>query len=441
MGSIRFVTVASGSTTGGSLALFKNREFLALSGAAFARSQAYSTVLIALALYADIFQTSGFVEGLFGTAFALAQFVVVLPLGRYIDLGNSKYFLLGGLLLNVLVFVGFSLIGTVEHVILMRVLQGLGASMLWLTGTAVVGEISPNESRGMWLGTFNQVGAISSLAGDIFGGLLLYLYGFQLTYSVLIVVTTLAVVAVFLFLRDDPGGHTDPGEASGLSTLKELLDRNAVRALVAFRATFSVGKMAVIIFLPIYARTGFGINPLAIGAILAGGKLTKSILQGWVGGLTDRLGANHWFVFAGALTYAVGTAAVPLAEYADGYLPVMNVGGFGHQMALPPAFFALFGAYAILGIADSLRLPASMALFVAEGERVEAVASSLSLRSVSWKIGQLSGPVLIGAIWDATSVGVAFLTSAGFIVVASSVFVWMYSRHAQTSAPTATPGD
>lgn len=428
------------SSSGGSLSLFRNREFLALAGAAFARSQAYSTVLIALALYADLFQTTGFVEGLFGTAFALAQVVVVLPLGRFIDLGNSKRYLLAGLVLNVCVFVGFSLVGSVEHVIAIRVVQGLGASLLWLTGTAVVGEISPEDSRGLWLGTFNQVGALSSLAGDIFGGLLLFLYGFQVTYAVLIVVTTLAAIAVHLYLRDDPGDATDGAESGGLSTLRQLLDRGAIRALVTFRLAFSVGKMAVIIFLPIYARTGFGINPLAIGAIMAGGKLTKSLTQGWIGGLTDRVGRAHHFVLAGALTYAVGTALVPLAGYVDGIFPGIAVRSFGHSMTLPPAFFALFGAYAVLGVADSLRLPASMALFVGEGERVGAVASSLSLRSISWKVGQLTGPVLVGAIWDATSVGVAFLTAAGFVLVSAVVFAGMYAR-VDSGPPAPSPGD
>jgi MFS family permease len=51
-------------------------------------------------------------------------------------------------------------------VILVRVLQGFGASVLWVTGSTVVGEISPDGGRGQWLGTYNQVGAFSSLAGD-----------------------------------------------------------------------------------------------------------------------------------------------------------------------------------------------------------------------------------------------------------------------------------
>jgi len=412
---------------GGPLGLFGNREFIALASTAFARSQAYSTILIALALYADLFSTSGTVEGLFGTAFAVVQLLIVLPLGRMIDLGNAKRYLLIGLMLNVLVFLGFAMVTTVEHVIAMRVVQGVGASILWLTGSAVVGEISPDGERGLWLGTYNQVAAFSSLAGDVFGGLLLYLYGFQVTYAVLIVVTTLAVFAVWFALRDNPGGRADPEEATGIETLRDLLDRTAIRALVVFRLAFSVGKMAVIIFLPIYARTGFGINPFAIGGILAGGKLTKTVFQGTVGDLTDRIGSYYLFILAGAVVYALGTALIPLAEFADLVFPAVTVAAFGGAMVLPPAFFSLFCAYAVLGVADSLRLPASMAMFVEEGEHFDAVAGSMSLRSIAWKIGQVSGPVAVGFIWDQTSVFGAFWTAAGFLLLSAGVFAALFS--------------
>jgi MFS family permease len=433
--------VATGSN-GGSLHLFRDREFLALASTAFARAQAYSTILIALALYADMFDTTGTVEGLFGTAFAAIQLLIVLPMGRWIDLNNSKRFLLLGLILNVVVFFGFSLVGTVEHVIFMRVVQGVGASILWITGSAVVGEISPDDSRGLWLGTYNQVGAFSSLAGDVFGGLLLYVYGFQVTYAVLIVVTTFATFMVFLNLRDNPGGQADPDEATGMETFKNLLDRAAIRALVVFRLAFSVGKMAVIIFLPIYARTEFGINPFAIGGILAGGKLTKSILQGKIGDITDQYGTYHRFIFVGALIYGVGTALIPLAEFAHLVFPSVTLGAFGAAMTLPPAFFSLFLAYGVLGIGDSFRLPASMTLFVEEGEYYDAVAGSMSLRSIAWKIGQVSGPVAVGFIWDQTSVFGAFWTAAGFLVLSSAIFLVLYrSEPAPENALNATASD
>ncbi|EMA39050.1 MFS transporter [Halococcus hamelinensis] len=425
---------------GGSLSLFKNREFVALASTAFARSQAYSTILIALALYADIFQTSGTVEGLFGTAFALIQLVVVLPLGRLVDTHNAKHFLVAGLGVNVLAFVGFALVGNATDVILVRILQGAGASLLWITGSAVVGELSPDAERGRWLGTYNQVAAFSSLAGDVVGGFLLYAYGFTLTYAVLSAVTVLATLSVFAYLRDNPGGKTDPEEATGIETLRTLLDRTAVRALVVFRLGFGFGKMAVITFLPIYAHTEFGMNPLFVAAILAGGKLTKTLFQGVVGGYTDRVGHKHHFVVAGALVYAVGTAMIPFAGSAAGVLPGISFTALGESVRLAPAFFVLFAAYAVIGVADSLRLPASMALFVEEGEHFGAVAASLSLRSVAWKVGEVVGPFTVGVLWDATSVFVAFFVAAGLIVLATGVFVALYSVD-PTPARTPVPGD
>jgi len=413
--------------TGGSLQLFRNAEFLALAGTAFARSQAYSTIAIALALYADIYATSGAVEGLFGTAFALVQLVIVLPLGRAIDTGNAKRYLLVGLVLNVGVFVGFALVESVSHVVLMRVFQGFGASLLWITGSTVVGEISPDAERGQWLGTYNQVGAFSSLAGDLVGGILLATSGFTLTYSVLSGVTLLAAVGVFVFLRDDPGGQADPDEATGVETVRLLLGRSAVRALVVFRLGLSFGKMAVILFLPIYARTRFGMSPVLVGGILAGGKLTKSLTQGVVGSYTDRLGHRHVFVFVGAVLYALGAAIVPFAEYAVDWFAPMSIGLGSLSTTLPPAFFPLFGAFAVCGIADSIRLPASMALFVEEGEHFDAVAGSLSLRSIAWKVGQVAGPVSVGVLWDATSVFAAFFTASAFIAVAAVAFLGLYT--------------
>jgi hypothetical protein len=77
-----------------------------------------------------------------------------------------------------------------------------------------------------------------------------------------------------------------------------------------------------------------------------------------------------------------------------------------------------------------------MALFVEEGEHFDAVAGSLSLRSISWKVGQVVGPVTVGALWDATSVFVAFATAGAFIAVAALAFLSLYRLE---PAPEQTP--
>ncbi len=426
-----------------SVALLKDREFAALAGTAFARSQAYSTILIALALYADIYQTTGFVEGLFGTAFAFVQLLIVLPLGRRVDTGNAKRWLLVGFLINVAVFMGFIFVQSPTHVILVRMVQGLGACVLWITGATVVGQISPDENQGLWLGSYNQVAAFSSMAGDLVGGYLLYAYGFVVPYLVLTGITIAAFVLVWLFLRDDPGEAANPEAEGGIERFRSLLGLPMLRALVGFRFSFSFGKMAVIIFLPIYAKTVFDINTFAIGWIMAGGKLTKALFQGIVGNLTDRWGHEHYFVAVGALLYGVGTAAIPLAAYFEGRIAPISISFVGQNFLLGGAFFALFGAYAILGVADSIRLPASMSLFVEEGSEYDSVASAMSLRSISWKVGQVAGPVLVGSTMDFVNTEAGFYLAAAFIAVATTAFAFTSRRaHAARVGPDEpTPGD
>jgi len=418
------------------LSLFRDPEFVALASIRFVSGMAAATIIIALALYADLFDASGIVAGLFGTAYAVARLVLVLPLGRKIDLGNSKQYLLLGLGLNVLLLVGLVFVQTIGHVIVLRGFQAVGSILLWVTGVAVVGEIAPDEGRGLWIGTYNQVRSIASLCGDIVGGALLFIYGFGPTYTVLVGLTLLSTGLVFVFVRDDPGTRADPDDATGAEALIQLLKRRAILALVAFRFSFSFGKMAVIIFLPIYARTEFGMNAFLIGGILAGGKLTKGIVQGYVGELADRIGNEEWFIFAGTVCYALGTALIPAAVFASAVFKSVILAGLGYELTLIPEFFILFLAYGILGIADSLRLPTSMALFVEEGEHYDSVAGSLSLRSVSWQVGAIIGPLVVGAMFDYVSFFGGFWLAAGLMIIAGAIFLHLFEAEA---APDPTP--
>ncbi len=423
------------------IALFRNPEFVALASIRFVSGMAFATIIIALALYADLFEASGIAAGMFGSAYAIVRLFLVLPLGRKIDLGNSKRYLFLGLILNVVLLLGLIFVQTLTHVIFLRGFQAIGSIILWITGVAVVGEIAPDDGRGLWLGTYNQVRSIASLCGDLVGGALLFIYGFTTTYAVLIVLTLISTAMVLVFLRDDPGTRADPEEATGVEMLLRLLERRAVMALVVFRFSFSFGKMAVIIFLPIYARTQFGMNALLIGGILAGGKLTKGLAQGYVGELSDRIGSEEWFIFAGTVGYAIGTALIPAAIFASLILDPVTLAGFGHELVFVPAFFFLFVAYGILGIADSLRLPTSMALFVKEGEYFDSVAGSLSLRSVSWQIGAIIGPVIVGATFDYVSFFGGFWLAAGLMIIAGVVFLYLFESEASPDTGSAPAVD
>jgi predicted MFS family arabinose efflux permease len=262
------------------------------------------------------------------------------------------------------------------------------------------------------------------------GGYLLFAHGFRLTYLVLGVISIVAFALAYGFLRSDPGASDD--SSSNLDTIWGLLDRPKIRALLSFRVLFSMGKMIVLIFLPIYGRTVFGLSAFAIGGILAGGKLTKSLTQGRVGRLTDRAGRREPFIVAGALVYALAALTITLAAPAEGLFEPVVAGIGGRTVALTPPLLVLFVAFAFAGVGDSLRLPASMALFVEEGEQFDAAASSLSLRSVVWKLGLLIGPVTAGALNDRFSAVAGFVLAAGTMLAATGVYLGHRYRHGAT---------
>ncbi|MFB6217801.1 MAG: MFS transporter, partial [Halobacteriaceae archaeon] len=134
-----------------------------------------------------------------------------------------------------------------------------------------------------------------------------------------------------------------------------------------------------------------------------------------------------------------GAASVLLAAPAQAAFAPATLAGFGRSVVLQPAVVVLFLVYGLLGVADSVRLPASMALFVEEGEPHDAVAASFSLRSLSWKAGHLAGPLAAGAAKDAFGTPAAFVVAAGFVLAGVVAFVALQSRG--RSAPAPAPGD
>ena len=317
--------------------LFGVPAFTALAVMNFVRGMAFATVIVALALYADLFAVSGLVAGLFGTAYAFVRLVLVIPVGRWIDVRDAKRLLVAGLALQVVVFVGYVFVGSATQLVVLRAFQGISSITVYLAGTAIVGSLGPQEERGLWIGTYQNTSAFSRLSGDLVGAGFLFFLGFEPTWAIFVVLSTFATWYVLRHLPRDPVPSQD-GSSSTVGKLVALLKRRAIMALVMFRLSFSFCKEAVIIFLPIFARLEFGMNALLIGGILAGGRLTKSIAQGYVGQLGDRVGRLHWFIVAGIVLYAIGTAMIPLAIYADEVIDPVVVSVAGVEETVPGPF-------------------------------------------------------------------------------------------------------
>ncbi len=186
--------------------------------------------------------------------------VLVVTLGRIGDMfGRVRMYNLG-----FLVFTAFSIMLSLTwmsgsdaalYLIGMRVLQGVGAALLWANSAAILTDAFPSNQRGMALGT-NMVAAIAgSFIGLVLGGVLGPI-AWQLVFLVSVPVGLFGTVWAYFMLRD-----------TGL--------RQPARIDWWGNVTFAIGLVALLVgitygILP-YGKASMGwSNPLVLVGLFGG---------------------------------------------------------------------------------------------------------------------------------------------------------------------------
>ncbi len=113
------------------------------------------------------------------SAYLLAYAVPLLVTGRLGDRFGPKRIYLVGLVVFTLSSAWCGLSGTVEALIVARVLQGLGAALMTPQTMAVITRIFPPERRGAAMGLWGSVAGIATLVGPVLGGLLVDSAGWE----------------------------------------------------------------------------------------------------------------------------------------------------------------------------------------------------------------------------------------------------------------------
>ncbi|HWD84061.1 MAG TPA: MFS transporter, partial [Kribbella sp.] len=113
------------------------------------------------------------------SAYLLAYAVPLLITGRLGDRIGPKKLYLTGLSLFTLASVWCGLTNTIELLIVARVFQGLGASMMTPQTMAVITRIFPPNQRGRAMSLWGATAGVATLVGPILGGVLVDGLGWQ----------------------------------------------------------------------------------------------------------------------------------------------------------------------------------------------------------------------------------------------------------------------
>jgi EmrB/QacA subfamily drug resistance transporter len=371
-----------------------------------------------------------------------------------------------------------------------RVLQGLGASMIYAIGPAIIGDTFAPQERGQALGLMGSIVAAGSSAGPVIGGLLLGKFGWSSIFFVNVPIGLLAIWRAWTILPESPKvtnqrfdlvgaglfligvttlltgldfgpepryGWNHPLVIALLSTgavllllflLWEMRVSEPMLRLSLFRirpytaailAAFcgfvaSGGNLFVI---PFFLQQLLGLNPERAGLVLLAGPLTLSLVAPLGGYLSSRI-STRWLSSIGLLITACGYFAFSFLDTSWGWKDVI------WRSALVSLGFGLFQS------------PNSSSALNAAPLAQRGIASSMI--AFMRNLGFVVGIALAAAVWYSTrnrwglanglspesaaaqllGMHYVYLTMTG-LVLTGALISFTRGKTTQTVAPVANP--
>ena len=374
---------------------------------------------------------AGVIIGMYTSGFTLAQTAAVIPLSWVGDRFDKRTVLLSTLGLGVAVYALFPNVDSSGSFILVRALQGVAVTGAGLMSLSLVGQIAAVGTRANYIGKANAARFAASIVGGISAGALYQAFGFAPVFAVVVGLLAVAWIGCSRFL------NPDATRVRGFPFADLALNRR-ILTLTSFRVQYSFAVTLVRTWVPIFAGVTAGQGGLAYGAIavsltVVAEKFTNMLCQPYTGRLSDDYG-RALFVFAGGGTYGLVALAVPLSPVIGGALSLPSA--FPLLGDLSPAFVPLVVLSGLLGVADSVREPASMALFADEGTREGGVASSFGVRELVWRPGSVVAPLLGGWLMVEVSMASVFYVGGAFALAGVGTFLailaWFHGAAALT---------
>jgi EmrB/QacA subfamily drug resistance transporter len=290
------------------------------------------------------------------TAYSLATTVTIPVVGTISDKYGRRPLILLGILIFALGSVGLGFVQSMEQLIILRAIQGIGGGTLMAMSFTAIADLFTPIERGRYQGYTGAVWGVSSVVGPLVGGFLTDHLGWRSVFFVNLPFAVLAAFFVWRFFRLPAPGARGKFDALGAALLagtvvsltlamswgggtyawgsgrilgllavtvllgvaygwhsrrqeRPILDLRLLRdrgiAVASFAGfLMSAGMYAAILYLPLYMQgvrgssasgSGLALTPLMVGLIV-----TSTIS----GQIVSRTGRYKWLINVGALVAA-----------------------------------------------------------------------------------------------------------------------------------------
>jgi MFS family permease len=334
------------------------------------------------------------IGGLFAI-FALMTVLVRPMVGWALDRFGRKGFFVGGLVGYAGAMGLFAVARDVTVLYLARLVQGISASLLWISAYTIATELTSPEGRGRAVGQVDEARARGALAGALVGFTLLGMLSGLRGWSVLFAgYAALAATGAWLAWKDIPATHPRqlvPGDGGRIAfrPLVKLM-------VVVFIAGLSAAMLSPLLLIFLQDKFTTDIGLLALAFLPAA--LVHSLLPSRLGRLSDRFGRP----------------------------PLMALGLLGSglvSLLMPdlPHLGWLIGLWVVEAVGEATAAPATEAL-VADLTGRELRGRGYGLYTLVAGLGATAGPLLGGWVYDAVGHAAPFYVNGG-VLLASAVWV------------------
>jgi EmrB/QacA subfamily drug resistance transporter len=366
--------------------------------------------------------------------YVLTTASTLVSVGRLTDLVGRRAIWNWGLIALALALLLASLAQSIQMLVAFRILQAVGATMIYAAGPALITEAFPSHARGRAIGIMTMGGQLGMAVGPLFGGWLVATFGWPAIFWARAPIALLLGLASFWVIRDltvargprrfDFGGAATlalamvalllginragtVGLLAPLSIGLFALSASLFALFIRWEARFEAPMLDLALFrdrlftaanlmhllgnltmfgvwllVPYYLVQGLSLPPVVAGLFLSCVPAAASLIAPLSGWLSDRIGS--WSLSLGGLVLQV--VALLLIARLDTSSPLPRVAT----------------SLALLGIATGLFLSPNISFIMGSvPHRQLGVASGVvaTMRS----LGVVTGVALLSAIYAARS--------------------------------------
>jgi len=377
----------------------------------FAAITGVGIVVPLLPVYAHDLGASGIYIGLIFGSFSISRTVFLPYFGRLSDKKGRKPFIIAGLFAYAMVSVAFIFSETVESLIFIRFLQGIGSAMVMPVVQAYIGEITPPGREGFTMGMFNMSLFFGLSIGPLMGGVINDMMGLKPTFMFMGFLSLISFFLSLIFLpptKSEKHINRDRELVSWVSLLKD----KELTGLFLFRFAHTTCIGIIWGFMPVFADSEFSISSSLIGLLLMLMVAISGSLHVPMGMLADRMNKKR-LVFVGGL------------------ITCFTVYFFAWETNVRGLIFNCV----IFGIGGGISMPALMALAVLKGNKTGVMGSVMAFLTMAHSTGMLAGSLLAGIIMDYFELRKAFPFGAAIMLFGLVSFMLLVKHQDEKEKP------